>query len=297
MKYIRFLLIGLCLLFIQQAVASDDTRFLSAEPKEIYGNGVADIAVRIGNGGAGPTGILRALSEDYITENQIDSSIAWYQDISPNTLRQLEKKVIDIALVYEKKQANQALEAGWATHYTPIFNDHFIIVGPKKNPAKLKETDTAQEAFTKIAAQGKARSRLIFLSRDDNSGTNVKEQSIWRMAGEQPWVQDDIWYKKFHVFPKDALLEADKEALYTITDRGTWLSNRDALKNTVIYVQGGEFLLNPCFALLGEDPSSAAIAFLEYLTSARAQQLIENFGKDRYEGEALFTPANQHDFK
>ena len=132
----------------------------------------------------------------------------------------------------------------------------------------------------------------MFLSRDDHSGTNIKEQKLWAMSGRAPWEGDSPWYYKYHVFPKEALLKADEMTLYTITDKGTWLNNKNAIKNSVIYVQGGAELLNPCFALLTKKPTKRALDFLNYLKSKRAQALLETFGKDRL-GEALFTPADR----
>lgn len=161
MKNLRNSLIAL--LFLTQTVfASADTRTISSEPKEIYGGSKKNIQIRIGNGGAGSTGILRALAEDYLKSTSKNYSIAWYQDISINTLFQLKSGVIDIALVYEKSQGDTAQKEGWATNYTPIFNDHFLIVGPKKNPAQLTESDSPQQAFAKIATLGKKNSNKIF---------------------------------------------------------------------------------------------------------------------------------------
>lgn len=290
MFYLRNFLQIIFLVFLtQSALAAPDTRLLSTKPKEIYGN-TKNIQIRIGNGGAGPTGILRALSEDFLKEGDKKYGIAWYQDISPNTLKQLKQNVIDMALVYEKHDGEKALNEGWATSYTVIFNDHFIIVGPKKNPAKLKNKDLAAEAFTKIA-----ETKSNFLSRDDNSGTNVKERGIWKEANLEPWKEGNIWYLKHPTFPKDALLQADKNSLYTITDWGTWLSNYTSMKNSVIYVRGGESLLNPCFALLGKSPSDEVLEFLTYLKSERAQEIIENFGEEDF-GSPLYTKAQQMDF-
>jgi hypothetical protein len=45
------------------------------------------------------------------------------------------------------------------------------------------------------------------------------------------------WYVKQQVFPADALKKADKEGLYTLTDRGTLLANHKELKNTAVYIQ------------------------------------------------------------
>jgi len=296
----KFLSVFLFTILAQAAFASTDTRIISSEPKEIYGGTKENIQIRIGNGGAGPTGILRALAEDYLRESGKKYSIAWYQDISINTLSLLKKGTIDIALVYEKSQANAAQKEGWATHYSPIFNDHFLIVGPKKNPAKLSNSDSIQEIFLKISNLGEEKSAPTFLSRDDNSGTNVKERIIWEAVSLRPWKVDQKggskWYFKYHAFPQDALLYSNKNLLYSITDWGTWLSNKEQASDLEIFSQGGKGLLNHCFALLGNKPTKESLAFLDYLKSERAQNLIAEFGKDKYNGLALFTPAHQLDF-
>ncbi|MBU6338401.1 MAG: substrate-binding domain-containing protein [Rickettsiales bacterium] len=285
------------LLSVETSCVAQDTRDLSSSPKEVYKVNVNNnIKVKIGNGGAGPTGVLRFLAEDFLKIKDANYSIAWYQDISPNTLKQLQNGTIDIALVYEKEQGYKAVNEGYATNWTPIFNDHFLIVGPKSNPAGLSARDLAQEAFEKIAAAGEKNLEAIFLSRDDNSGTNVKEQSIWNLVGISPWKSEKSWYVKSHVFPKDALLQADKEELYVLTDFGTWLSNSKELRNLKIYVRGGETLVNPCFALTGIKPNKETMDFLNYLKSDRGQYMISTFGKDKFGGFALFTPAVQMDF-
>ena len=293
----NLLLAILCFTFTSSSFAkSIDTRVISSEPKEIYGYSKENVQIRIGNGGGGATGILRALAEDYLQSLQKNYSISWYQDISINTLAQLKKGRIDIALIYEKSQGEKAQEEGWATNYTPIFNDHFLIIGPKNNEAKLAKFDSPATAFSKIARLGEKNSVRIFLSRNDNSGTNVKERSIWSALNLKPWEERSAWYFKSSVFPRDALLYSDQHSLYSVTDWGTWLSNKSDLKNSEIYVRGGEILLNPCFALIGKNPSSETLIFLDYLKSERAQKLIAEFGKNSYGGSALFTPASKADF-
>lgn len=275
--------------------AAVDSKQVSLKPKEIYGNEMDPILVRIGNGGAGPTGILRALALDYLQERNVKYEIAWYQDISPNTLKQLQSGVIDIALVYEKKQIKQALEEGYAVKDNLIFYDHFLIVGPRKNPAHLDIKDSAPIAFAKIYEAGQKKSQNIFLSRDDNSGTNNKEKEIWQMAGRKPWLGQNQWYYKFPTFPKDALLEADQKQLYTITDWATLVTAKEKLKNTVIYIKGSQLLLNPCVALLRKNAGAEGLAFMSYLKSARAQNIIADFGRDKYR-VPLFSVANSPEF-
>ncbi len=291
----NFAVIVFSIFFYQSALAQVDTRNISIEPKAIYGTNKNDIRIRIGNGGAGATGLLAKLSEDYLTQKQADYSIAWYQDISPNTLKQLNDNIIDIALIYDKDLGNKAIKEGWAGYYTVIFNDHFIITGPRNNKAKIETENSAETAFFKIAKLGKRIKTPVFLSRDDNSGTNIKEVSIWKTLKMNPWEKDDNWYFKYHAFPKEALIYADQNALYTITDWATFISNANQLNNSIIYVRGGFSLLNQCFALLKKNPSEEALSFLHYLKSPRAQKIIENFGKDKY-GTPLFTKATQMNF-
>jgi ABC-type tungstate transport system permease subunit len=282
-------------IFSQAAFANLDTRKLSTAPREIYGD-QDNIGLRIANGGAGETGILKFLAEDFLQKTGKNYGIAWYRDITINALKHLKNGTVDIALVYEKSQGDAAQEEGWATNYAVIFNDHFLIVGPKENPVKIDKFDSVTIAFSKISEFGKVTNQPIFLSRADESGTNSKEKSIWKAIGLEPWNQSSKWYLKDPTFSKEALLYADKEMLYSITNWGTWLPTKNDLENSTIYLRGGKALLNPCFALLGKNPSKDALEFLEYLESPRAQKIIAEFGKEEY-GQPLFTEAAQQDFK
>ena len=98
-----------------------NTNIYNSVPKEVYGSG--PIKLRLGNGGAGPTGILRVLAEDYLKLRQADFSIAWYQNISHMNLSALRRKDIDIALTYERDQEATAIKEGFAIHHSLVFHD------------------------------------------------------------------------------------------------------------------------------------------------------------------------------
>lgn len=297
MKFLKIisLFITLFSAFAFPASAVHSTNQADENPKEIYGNQKHDIKIRITNGGAGPTGILKALAEDYLSINkQKKFAIAWYQNTSLYSLKLLKEKKIDLALIYEPIDAKKAVNNGFASNLTPIFNDHFIIVGPKKNSAKIQTTDSPSIAFAKIAKYGDMNLKeKLFLSRNDFSGTNVKERLLWTLIHQSPYNENAHWYFKYPVFPKDALLKADQEEMYTITDWGTWITNEDKIKNTKILIQGGEDLLNPCLALLQKNPEPEALEFLQYLKRSRAQELIRKYGLEKKQGKAFFTPASQ----
>ncbi len=296
---IIFLIVFTFFVYFFNSAYSQNTNQANENPKEVYGNPKNKIALRISNGGAGPTGIIKYLADDYLSINKDKQfTIAWYQNISKFSVSILKKNKIDIALIYEPVDAKKAVREGLASNYTPIFNDHFLIVGPEKNQAGILSTDSPAKAFAKIHKYGEKSSKeKLFLSRNDLSGTNIKERLLWTIIHKSPFDDNTQWYFKFPKFPSDALLKADQEKMYTITDWGTWITNEDKIKNSKIYIKGGEDLVNPCIALLQKNPSKNALHFLEYLKSSRAQQLIANYGKEIKQKKAFFTPAEQIDFE
>ena len=60
-----------------------------------------------------------------------------------------------------------------------MFND-FVLVGPAKDPAKVKGKSAA-DALKTIAA-----AKASFASRGDDSGTDKLEKSLWKNAGLAP---------------------------------------------------------------------------------------------------------------
>lgn len=225
MDYRRLLYGLLFLVFICETIAlpSSSTLIPTSQPKEIYGNAKNPIKVRLCNGGAGATGLIRALAEDYLNHRHLNYSIVWYKDVSTICIKKLKAQSIDLGLVYELKESSQAVDEGWGTLFTLIFNDRFVLVGPKNNPAKINKHDTITEAFHKIAASDKTQK--LFLSRDDNSATNIRERALWTKIQLTPWATHNLWYQKFNRFPKETLQEANRSNLYTLIDFNTWQSN------------------------------------------------------------------------
>lgn len=274
----------LSFLLIASSISSD---IRSKEPTEIYGPEEATLELLIGNGGAGPTCLIRVLAEDFIQHEELNIQIGWIQTISRLTLENLKDGVIDISLTYEEIPELKAIEEGYASDRTLIFNDHFILVGPKDNPANLLKKDLVGDAFNKIAM-----SESHFFSRNDLSGTNKKERFIWNTLQLNPW--NNFWYCREHLFPADSLKRADKEGCYTLTDRGTYLMTKELLPNTVVYIQNDHSLLNRCHAMLRYPSRPYAMLFLDYLKSKRAQELICH-----YKGQShlpLFTEACVDEF-
>ena len=92
-----------------------------------------------------------------------------------------------------------------------MYND-FVILGPAADPAGIAGLKDAAAAMTKIAA-----AKATFVSRGDQSGTNVKEKELWADAGIKP---AGDWYLEAGQGMGEVLTMADQRQGYTLSDRG-----------------------------------------------------------------------------
>jgi tungstate transport system substrate-binding protein len=183
------------------------------------------------------------------------------------------------------------------TRLDVMYND-FIVVGPAADPAGIAGFPTAAEALAAIAA-----AEAPFASRGDDSGTHTKELSLWAAAGITP-AADNGWYASLGQGMGETLTFADEAAAYTLTDRGTYLAQRDNLANLAIMVGGEQVagnadpaLLNP-YGVIVVNPDKGGIndelaqEFAEWLTSVETQQAIADFGLEQF-GQPLFYPDSE----
>ncbi|HCF48992.1 MAG TPA: tungsten ABC transporter substrate-binding protein, partial [Syntrophomonas sp.] len=96
-----------------------------------------------------------------------------------------QKGEADVLLTHAPSQEKPIVDNGEAINYQLVMHNDFIIVGPESDPAQIKGTATAAEAFKKINEKG-----ALFISRGDNSGTHTMEKNLWKAAGITPTVSD-----------------------------------------------------------------------------------------------------------
>lgn len=198
-----------------------------------------------------------------------------------------ERGDADCLLVHAKAQEEKFVKDGFGIkRYDVMYND-FIIVGPKDDPAKIKE----QAASDPIKALKLiSDSKSPFISRGDESGTHSKEKELWKAAGITPSGSFYISAGK----GMGAVLQMAKEKnAYTLTDRATYLSMKDKLdliimteKNDKLYNQYGVIKLNPEKHKIKE---KEADEFITWILSDKTQKLISEFGKDKF-NQSLFIP-------
>jgi len=193
----------------------------------------------------------------------------------------------EVVISHSPADERKFMDDGFGISRRPLMENDFIIVGPESDPAKVKGTPSAAEAFKKIS-----EAKAPFVSRADDSGTHVKEKVFWKTAGIEP---AGDWYVQAGVGMTDAQRIAEEKQAYILTDKGTYLAQRDKLK-LVPLVEGDPLLINRYSVIVvsaAMHPAlhqAAATKFADFMTSPETQKLIGEFGKAKY-GEPLFRPA------
>jgi tungstate transport system substrate-binding protein len=192
----------------------------------------------------------------------------------------------DVLLVHSPSAEKDFMTNGYGSDRRLVMHNDFVVVGPSSDPAGIKGSATAIDAFTKIA-----NSQSPFITRGDASGTNTKELAIWKSANITP---AGDWYTESGQGMGATLQIASEKAAYTLSDRATFLANQANLQLAIL-VEGDASLLN-VYHVIVVNPTNCpavnntgAIAFADYVVSSEAQSLIGSFGTEKY-GQPLFTP-------
>ncbi|MDA9017860.1 hypothetical protein N9I47_00560 [bacterium] len=257
--------------------------------------------VKIGNGGAGITGFVQYLCNVFITSNKVNCTFKWITSDTTETLKGLINRDLDIGWPYGKKTVSKAYSEHsdvW-TAPTYIFRDHFVLVGPKDNPAGIPFSGVAHphvsngQVYALFKAISVGRNGSKFMTRNDESATNILERNIFHhVLGRFPNVLKDSWYIPFKSYPDKALDQSNNKGFYTLSDRGIWTWADPKYKtNLRVYCEGGDadsldILLNPCFTIACKD-SKVAVAFCDWL-GKEGQNYVEKY---KLNGENLYSKA------
>ena len=193
----------------------------------------------------------------------------------------------DVLLVHAKSREERFVQEGYGVKRFDLMYNDFIIVGPDNDPAKIKDLADVTLALTKISD-----SESAFASRGDNSGTHIKELSLWSLANIQVDGKKASWYRETGTGSGATLNTAVAMQAYTLTDRSTWISfgNKENFK---IHVQNDPLMFNQ-YGVIIVNPDKHphvkyewAKKFVDWLLSEEGQQTIGEF---RVQGQQLFYP-------
>jgi tungstate transport system substrate-binding protein len=185
------------------------------------------------------------------------------------------------------------MDAGWGKDRFLVMHNDFVIVGPADDPAGVKGLATTVDAFNAISAAG-----ANFITRGDDSGTHKMELSLWGKSEVDPSGQ--AWYTDSGQGMGATLTIASEKQAYTLTDRATYLANKDNLELEILF-EGDAALLN-IYHVITVNPDKwpqvnydGALTFSNFLTNATTQEVIGQFGLEEF-GQPLFFPdANKTD--
>ena len=193
----------------------------------------------------------------------------------------------DVLLVHAPSSEEQFVADGNGVNRKLVMHNDFIIVGPADDPAGVAGTDDALAALQAIAD-----SESPFISRGDDSGTHKLELSLWDDLGVEP--AGESWYEQSGQGMGATLQIAGQKGGYTISDRATYLAQQDTLELDLLF-EGDAKLLN-IYHVMQVNPdrfdglnAGGAEAFVEFMVSDEAQQIIGEFGVEEF-GQQLFVP-------
>ncbi|KAK3670882.1 hypothetical protein LTR78_009160 [Recurvomyces mirabilis] len=285
------------------------SNYINTTTTEPFGDPSAPLGFRLGNGGAGYTGILKILSEAFIAHKCHATAtppfhIEWVANHSRHTEVALLAGIVQVALTYEPDWEDQGIREGWAKRVTRVFNDRFILVGPTSDPAGVLDVSKSENcgnlaiyfALRAIAQHGRQAKLITTHHRGDGSATSYKELQLWGLSGIDLSTSAS-WRERVPLAPYPTLVHASKVGVYILTDRATYLcAKRDGVvPETRAFVDEGKHLLNPCSALvnLKAPRNELAWEFAEWLGGEQAQKLIREFGTGWRTGLPVFAAKDR----
>ena len=194
----------------------------------------------------------------------------------------------DVVLVHNKSAENRFIDEGDGVKRVPVMYNDFVLIGPKSDPAGIRDLKDVAKAFEAIKAKS-----ATFISRGDRSGTHLAELRIWHKdVGIDIENDRGSWYTSIGQGMDAALQMAVASNAYVLSDRATWihLKNRGDLQ---ILVEGDKRMFNQYGVILVNPAKHPNVKhefgqqFINWLVSPEGQKAIANY---KIEGEQLFFP-------
>lgn len=191
----------------------------------------------------------------------------------------------DLLFVHDPFREEKFVAGGYGVNRRAVMHNDFVIVGPEDDPSGIKGLDSASEAFGLISETGSP-----FVSRGDDSGTNLRELDIWEDAGINH--RGKGWYFETGEKMGDTLLAADRKRAYTLVDMGTFIHYKPKV-NLKLLLKDPSVLRNQ-YSVIAVNPDRfpwvkyrEAMGFIAFVTSPEGQKIIADYVS---RGAGLFYP-------
>ncbi|HAS88530.1 MAG TPA: tungsten ABC transporter substrate-binding protein [Desulfovibrio sp.] len=233
------------------------------------------------------TGLLDELAPMFKKDTGIE--LKWTAVGTGKALKMGQNCDVDVLMVHAPAAEKKYVDMGALKDRREVMYNDFVIIGPDSDPAGIKGLPVVQ------AMKAVAESKAAFVSRGDNSGTNKKEISLWKVAGMA--VPDKAeWYIQTGQGMIKSITVAEERDAYIMTDRGTYIkysANKNGSPELKVLVEGDKSLFNQ-YSVLAVNPGNCknanyklATKFSEWMASPKTQKAIGNF---KLLGKKLFIP-------
>jgi tungstate transport system substrate-binding protein len=197
---------------------------------------------------------------------------------------------VDMVLTHAPEMEKAFMAEGWGKERISLMTNAFVLCGPRSDPAgllKLRPESDVVEALQQIA-----KLQAPFISRNDQSGTHLKELELWKTTGINP---QGNWYVKASGVAGNLgtlRLAREKEA-YTLVDHASFMIS--GAKGKMKIYSGNKNsarereLLENIFSLILVSPELVpgvqyedSSTFARWLKGKESSEIISNFGRDNF---------------
>ena len=179
----------------------------------------------------------------------------------------------DILLVHDTPSELKFVNNDYGIKRHKLMYNDYLIVGPKN------DNDICESVEKKLLEI--KNKKLIFISRGDKSGTNIKEIALWNNIKFDTEVLTP-WYKKNGQGMGATLIMANQMKAYTLVDRGTWISFNKK-ENIKIICENKPPLLNQYSIIAVNSNINSRIntigakKYIDWLISDEGKRLINSY--------------------
>ena len=220
------------------------------------------------------TGIVETLASSFRAQRQSEATLVVTEARSIPTL--VDDGLVDVVVTTSPGLRAQLERMNTIALSNTFATEEFVIVGPRSDPAKIRNAASAGEALRRIIRRERA-----FCSPIDVPDLREREAIMWTTARAKP--SDDPRYRRCPGNAAAVLKETSARTGYTITDRGTFESLREDVRLEVLF-SGEPPLVDRYQVLLVADPSrnKNALWFVQWVMSVRVRGIISG---QRFDGE------------
>jgi tungstate transport system substrate-binding protein len=194
----------------------------------------------------------------------------------------------DVVFVHAKGAEQRFVAEGEGVKRFPVMYNDFVLIGPKSDPAGIRNLKDVANAFKAIKDK-----QATFISRGDRSGTHFAELAIWNKdAGIDIEKDRGPWYVSVGQAMDATLQMAVASNGYVLSDRATWIHLKNKYDLQVL-VEGDKRMFNQ-YGVIPVNPAKHPQVkqdfgqlFVNWLISPEGQHAIANY---KINGEQLFFP-------